>query len=157
MHLQSKLFRLLLCLWLTYVHTKSCSGAMCQHEARVQSTVLDQKCWKLTVGCKGTILIKHLYLLSLCVFAIGTDWYCTWVDEPLDPPLAHGCQLVNSDGEVIQRLGRVLPVKVAGRDDLSAVGENDGIVGAAVHLGRHDSAHELDGVMHNAMDLWRAT
>ena len=38
----------------------------------------------------------------------------TRVDEPLDPALAHGGQLVDADGEVVQRLGRVLAVEVTG-------------------------------------------
>ena len=41
-------------------------------------------------------------------------WFFTWVDEPLDPALAHGGQLVDADGEVVQRLGRVLAVEVTG-------------------------------------------
>ena len=46
----------------------------------------------------------------------------TWVDEPLDPPLAHGGQLVDADGEVVQRLGGVLAVEVAGTRGQSSVG-----------------------------------
>ena len=56
----------------------------------------------------------------------------TWIDEPLDPSLAHGGQLVDPDGEEVARLGRVLPVEVARADDLSALREDDGVVGGAV-------------------------
>ena len=47
----------------------------------------------------------------------------------------------------------LLAVEVAGADDLGAVGEDDGVVGGAVHLGGDDAAHEVDGVVADAMHL----
>ncbi len=60
---------------------------------------------------------------------------------------------MDPDGEVVERLGRVLAVEVPGGDDLPAVGEDDGVVGAAVHLGGDDVAHKVDGVVDDAVHL----
>ena len=38
-------------------------------------------------------------------------------------------------------------------DDLLSFGEYDGVVGGGVHLGGDDAAHEVDGVVADAVDL----
>ena len=62
-------------------------------------------------------------------------------------------QFVNGDGQIIESFGRILAVKVAGRDDLAAFGQDDGIVRGAVHLGRDDALNELDRVVHDTVHL----
>ena len=48
----------------------------------------------------------------------------TRINEPLKPPLAHGCKFMDPDGQVVGRLGRVLAVEVPGRDDGATVAED---------------------------------
>ena len=99
---------------------------MGQHESRIEAAIFDQKGRKLRV--------------------IG-------INQSFHAALAHRGQLVDSDGQIIHGFSGVLAMKVAGRDDLASVREHDGVVGAGVHLDGDDAAHEVDGVVRNAVHL----
>ena len=79
------------------------------------------------------------------------------VAQPLNPPFAHASQLVNPDGEVVQGLGGVLPVKVAGGHRLTPLSENYWIVCCAIHFRGYNSLDKLYGVMSYAMHLGSAS
>ncbi len=49
----------------------------------------------------------------------------TWIDQSLNPPLTHRGQLMDADGEVVQRLSRVLAVEVTSGNNLSPLGKHD--------------------------------
>ena len=80
---------------------------------------------------------------------------------------------MDADGQVVQGLGRVLPVEVARRDYLPSIGEDNlerqqklfavsflivasyfyRVVCGAVHLCGDDPADKVDGVVADAVDL----
>ena len=55
---------------------------------------------------------------------MGSIMALTRINEPLKPPLAHGGEFMDPDGQVVGRLGRVLAVEVPGRDDGATVAED---------------------------------
>ena len=68
----------------------------------------------------------------------------------------HSGQFMDPDGQVVESLGGIFSVEVAGGDRLSPLGEHDGVIRGAVDLGRDDAADKLDGVVRDAVDLRRA-
>ena len=68
----------------------------------------------------------------------------------------HSGQFMDPDGQVVESLGGIFSVKVAGGDRLSPLGEHDRVIRGAVDLGRDDAADKLDGVVRDAVDLRRA-
>ena len=63
---------------------------------------------------------------------------------------------MDPNGQVVHRLGGVLPVEVPRRDSLPPLSQHDRVVRCAVHFRGDDAAHEIDGVVRDAVHLGRA-
>ena len=118
---------------LVLAHQRS-SAAVRDHEARVQTAAL-------LLGEEGVQAAQR------------------GVHQTLNAALRDVGDLVDGDGQVVQRLGGVLAMEVASGDDHGLaviVAEDHGVVGRAVQLRGQDASHERQRVVHNAVHLRRA-
>ena len=64
------------------------------------------------------------------------EWVLTWIAHAFDAAFTHAGNLVDSDGQVVQRLGWVFPVKIAAGHRLSSIRKN--------HLSNEEWEEEID-------------
>ena len=82
------------------------------------------------------------------------------IHQPLDATLRDVRDLVDGDGQIVQRLGGILAVEVASGDDhrlAVVVAEDHRIVRRAVQLGGENAAYKGQRVVHNAVHLRSAS
>ena len=82
------------------------------------------------------------------------------VHQTLDSTLRNITNFVNSNGQEIESLGRILSMEVSSRNDYRftiIITENHRIIGSRIQFGSDNSTHELQCIMSNTMDLRGAT
>src|SRR5262249_21479545 len=79
------------------------------------------------------------------------------VDQALDAALGDRAQIGYGDRGVIERQRDRLAMKIAARQDLTLVGEDERVVGGAVDLDLHYAARMFERVAHGAVHLRHAT